>query len=526
MKKITFTFFMSLVFILGHAQAPNIQWEKSLGGSGTDIAYCVRQTSDGGYILVGETNSTDGDVTANNGTTDFWVAKLDANGALQWQKALGGSGDDRGYSVAPTADGGYIVAGASNSTNGDVSGGKGLYDFWVVKLTSTGTITWQKMLGGTGIDEARSVAQTTDGGYVVTGWIRSNNLDVTLNNGGSDYWIVKLDATGAITWQKSLGGTGDDTGNSIQQTADGGYIVAGETISTNGDVTGNNGGTDYWVVKLNSTGTTIDWKKCYGGTGIDKAKSIHQTTDGGYIIAGTAASTNGNITLNNGLENPWIVKVSATGTIEWQKCFGGMFYDAANSIQPTADGGYIFAGNVSSNNADVSGNHGGDDIWVVKLNTTGTLQWQKCLGGTGSDIAFAVQQTTDNGYILAGKSNSAAGDRTSPKGLVDFWAVKLVGVPTNTAGTGLNNLSFEENLLMFPNPSSGQLTIRNAGHPSLAEGFQIQLLNTLGEIVYDSDLQREEISIYLSNRLVRGIYFVTILDSQRNRMLTRKWIME
>ncbi len=280
MKHHLFNWLAALCGLGLHAQAPAIQWEKSLGGPGTDLAYCVRQTSDGGYILVGETNSTGGDITGNNGTTDFWVARLDASGTLVWQKALGGSGDDRGYAVAPTSDGGYIVAGATNSTDGNVTGLKGLYDFWVVKLNSTGTITWQKCFGGNSIDEAKSVEQTSDGGYIVAGWTRSNNLDITVNNGGSDFWVIKLDASGSLTWQKSLGGSGDEVASSVKQTADGGYIVAGETPSTNGDVSGNNGGTDYWVTKLSSAGALV-WQKCYGGSGIDKAKSIAQTSDGG-----------------------------------------------------------------------------------------------------------------------------------------------------------------------------------------------------------------------------------------------------
>lgn len=528
MKKPLLTSLIASACIMVQAQAPAIQWEKTLGGSGTDIASCIRQSADGGYIVVGETTSNDGDVTGTNGANDMWIAKLDAQGGLVWQNALGGSGDDRAAAVATTTDGGYIVAGTSNSNNGDVSGGKGNYDFWVVKLTSTGTVSWQKMLGGTAIDEAKSIEQTADGGYIVTGFIRSNNIDVTVNNGNSDYWVVKLDATGAITWQKSLGGTSDDTGNSVKQTADGGYIVAGETISTNGDVTGNNGGTDYWVVKLTNTGT-ISWQKCYGGTAIDKAKSIYQTSDGGYIIGGTAASTNGNITLNNGLENPWLVKVSATGTIEWQKCYGGTFYDAANSIQQTNDGGYIFAGIASSNSIDVSGNHGSDDIWAVKTNSTGILQWQKCLGGSSSDNGFSVQQTADNGYIIAGKSNSSNGDKSVAKGLQDFWTIKLVGVPTNTNGpnTGINNFTTDENILsVFPNPSSGQITVRANGNSALADGFRVTIVNTLGEVIYTSGLQKEELTIILSDSVTRGIYFMKVVNDKSEAIGTRKLVLE
>lgn len=520
MKHHLFNWLAALCSLGLHAQAPAIQWEKSLGGPGTDLAYCVRQTSDGGYILVGETNSTGGDITGNNGTTDFWVARLDASGTLVWQKALGGSGDDRGYAVAPTSDGGYIVAGATNSTDGNVTGLKGLYDFWVVKLNSTGTITWQKCFGGNSIDEAKSVEQTSDGGYIVAGWTRSNNLDITVNNGGSDFWVIKLDASGSLTWQKSLGGSGDEVASSVKQTADGGYIVAGETPSTNGDVSGNNGGTDYWVTKLSSAGALV-WQKCYGGSGIDKAKSIAQTTDGGYIVAGKAASTNGNITQNFGLENPWIVKISSTGSLEWQKCYGGMYYDDANGIQPTNDGGYIFAGNVSSNNNDVSGNHGSDDMWVVKLNSTGVLQWQKCLGGSTSDIAYGVQQTADNGYVIAGKSNSTNGDRSSSKGLNDYWVVKLVGVPTPTGNpTGITEQQADLGLEVYPNPTTTQLLLR--GTSSLGS---ISLCNLLGQEVLRTASSDGITRIELPATLPRGVYLVTLFDNRGTAMVSRKVIL-
>ena len=173
-----------------------------------------------------------------------------AQPTIEWQKSLGGTGSDGATTIQQTADGGYIVAGASISTDGDVTGNHGGNDYWVVKLNSTGTITWQKCLGGTGDDFASSIQQTIDGGYIVAGYSESTNGDVTGNHGGQDYWVIKLDSTGSITWQKSLGGTSQDYAYAIQQTADGGYIVAGYTTSTDGDVTGNHGDYDYWVVKL------------------------------------------------------------------------------------------------------------------------------------------------------------------------------------------------------------------------------------------------------------------------------------
>ena len=525
MKKNLLLAFLVPAFLTVFSQAPAIQWAKNFGGTVTDKANSIQQTSDGGYIVAGETTSSNGDVTVNNGSTDYWVVKIDANGALQWQKSLGGLADDRANAVTQTTDGGYVVVGTTNSTNGDVTGNQGLYDFWVVKLTSTGSIAWQKCLGGTSIEEARAVQQTTDGGLIIVGDARSNNFDLTQNNGGQDFWAVKTNSLGTVVWQTSLGGIGNDIPYSVYQTSDGGYVLAGQTNSIGGDVTGNNGGIDYWVVKLSSTGA-LSWQKCYGGSSDDKASSIKQTSDGGYIIAGTAASTNGNITLNNGLENPWVVKTFSTGTIQWQKCFGGTFYDAANSIQQTIDGGFIFAGVVSSNSIDVSGNHGGNDIWVTKLSTTGTLAWQKCLGGTGSDIGTAVQQTTDNGYVVCGRSNSTNGDITTNKGLEDFWVVKLSGTQTGTSTAVYENSVNLANIQVYPNPSQGIISIK-ADNPKLTEsGYSIKITNTLGKSVYESTLPKQESIIQLSEILAKGIYFVQLTDSQNRITGIQKIILE
>jgi hypothetical protein len=227
-----------------------IQWQKCLGGSGWDVATSIQQTSDGGFIVAGRTNSNDGDVTGNHGNDDFWVVKLSATGEIQWQKSLGGSNDDWATSIQQTSDGGFIVAGSTDSNDGDVTGNHGNDDFWVAKLSSTGAIQWQKSLGGSGDELAESTQQTSDGGFIVTGWTTSNDGDVTGNHGGKDFWVVKLSSTGAIQWQKSLGGSGTDVAESIQQTSDGGFIVAGYTASNDGDVTGNHGYDDFWVVKL------------------------------------------------------------------------------------------------------------------------------------------------------------------------------------------------------------------------------------------------------------------------------------
>jgi hypothetical protein len=401
-----------------------IEWSKSLGGSRIDFIRSIQQTNDGGYIAVGDSNSNDGDVAKNNGNSDVWVLKIDGKGEISWIKSMGGSLNDYAYSIQQTNEGGYIMAGYSYSNNGDVSGNHGGCDAWVVKLNSSGSISWRKCLGGSGDDYAYSIQQTSEGGYIVAGSSFSNSGVVTGNHGGGDAWIVKLNDSGSISWNKSLGGSGDDYAKGIQQTSDGGYIVSNTSYSNSGDVTGNHGKYDVWIVKLNDSGV-ISWSKCLGGSGSDYANGIQKTSDGGYFIVGYSDSLDGDVSGNHGLHDGWIVKLNDSGSISWSKSLGGSGDDYANGIQKTSEGGYIIAGNSSSNDGDVAGSHGLDDGWVVKLDSSGAISWTKCLGGNDNDIAFCIQQTSDGGYIAAGNSYSNNGDITGNHGDSDGYIIKL-----------------------------------------------------------------------------------------------------
>jgi len=357
-----------------------ITWAKTYGGGYADYATSIQQTSDGGYIVAGYTSSF------GARWYDFWVLKLDASGDVVWQKTYGGNDDDWANSIQQTSDSGYIVAG------GTWSFGAGNYDFWVLKLDASGDVVWEKTYGGGDWDDATSIQQTSDGGYIVAG--------VTSSFGaGGDAWVLKLDASGDVVWQKTYGGGYHDWANSIQQTSDGGYIVAGGTSSFGA------GYDDVWVLKLNASGDVV-WEKTYGGGDNDFARSIQQTSDSGYIVAG------GTWSFGAGLTDFWVLKLDASGDVVWQKTYGGGGEDEARSIQQTSDGGYIVAGRTSSFGAGLW------DFWVLKLDASGQVLWQKTYGGGSNDEAYSIQQTSDGGYIVAGltKSFGAGGS---------VWVLKL-----------------------------------------------------------------------------------------------------
>ncbi len=484
------------------AQVPTIQWQKAMGGSGDDYGYHCEQTSDGGYITCGISTNANGDITENNGMTDFWVVKLDPAGFIQWSKSYGSPGTDVAYSIKQTADNGYILTGFADTLGGDITVNYGSQDIWILKLDAAGTLLWQKSYGGSSSENASDIEQTTDLGYIVAGTTYSNDIDVSGNHGNSDFWIFKLDAVGTILWQKCFGGTANDKAKSIQQTTDGGYIVAGQTDSNNGNVSGNHGGIDYWVVKLDVSGN-IQWKRCVGGSDHEVATSIVQTNDGGYAVAGHSRSNDGDATDNYGANDYWIVKLSTTGAVQWEKNCGGTGDDICFSLDLTIDEGFILSGYTASTNIDITGALGDYDYWLVKIDSSGSLQWQKILGGSSGDQGQCVRQTSDGGYILTGCSLSTDGDVTGVHALsVDAWLVKLA--PYVAIEEEENNLSIN----IFPNPSNGNFNISG-----LQGENEIEIYNCIGELIYKTKT-KNNIEFVSLNELAKGIYFCRVANEK------------
>ncbi len=362
-------FFEAPITSADNSSAPKMEWEKTFGGSSSDFANSVGQTTDGGYIMVGATDSY------GAGSRDVYLIKTDASGNEEWEKTFGGSGWDFAYSVEQTTDGGYIMAGTTGSY------GAGSYDVYLIKTDASGNKEWEKTFGGSGWDNAYSVEQTTDGGYIMAGTTDSYGA------GWEDVYLIKADASGNEEWEKTFGGSSWDNAYSVEQTTDGGYIMAGNTGSYGA------GSYDVYLIKTDASGNK-EWAKTFGGSGWDDAYSVEQTTDGGYIMAGTTGS------YGAGLEDVYLVKADASGDKEWEKTFGGSSSDFAYSVEQTTDGGYIMAGTTGSYGA------GSYDVYLIKTDASGNKEWEKTFGGSSSDFAYSVGQTTDGGYIMAGTTDS------------------------------------------------------------------------------------------------------------------------
>lgn len=489
---------------------PIIQWQKCLGGSGTEQAYSIKQTNDDGYIVAGSCSSRNGDVIVNHGDLDAWLIRLDHNGSILWQKALGGWQEDRAFSVQGTLDGGYIIAGRSKSDDGDLNENHGEFDAWIVKLRNNGEIQWQSSIGGSLNDMAYAIQQTSDGGYILAGNTESNDKDVQGNQGKNDFWIVKLNKDGIIEWQKLLGGSLDDYARSLLETEDLGYIIVGSTESNDGDVKKNQGGSDSWIVKLDISGK-IEWQKTIGGPEYDRINKVDYTSDKCIILTGGSSSKSGDVIGNRGNTDIWTVKLNSAGNILWQKSLGGPRYENSYSISQTLDNGFIISGVNSSDGGDVFGNHGGNDSWIVKIDSFGMFEWQKSLGGTEFEETSEIEQCKDGGYILAGSSSSFNGDVKGNHGSMDAWIVKL---NWNSETNNKNNILKEVNI--YPNPARDLIAIQYKNIPSHS---RVDLVNELGVVVASKkiidNLGKMEIDLS-KNNIVSGIYELRIVSVERN----------
>ena len=386
MRKELILVFVVAVFFTGPRVSEADQWAKAYGGSGPDWMSSVQETSDGGSIVAGYTESF-----GRPGASNMWVIKLAADDSISWERTYSGVPYDWASSIKETADGGYIIAGYTECFGAQEG------DVWVIKVDNSGDVLWERRYGGEFSDEATCVQQTDDDedgqqddGYIVGGRTKSFGSSV------SDMWVIKLTGVGDITWENRYGETDFDIARSIEQTSDGGYIIAGDTWHAASGTTVNS---DMAVVKLNADGS-IQWQKAYGDIDSDTACCVQETPDGGYILVGDTRSF-------TSISDIWVLKLTSTGAITWQKTYGGN-WSYASALDQTSDGGYIVAGITHDFGAGFS------DILLLKLDSAGAITWQNVYGGSGFEWGHAVEETTLGEYLVAGRTQSfgAGGDDT------------------------------------------------------------------------------------------------------------------
>jgi hypothetical protein len=351
-----------------------ILWKKCIGGTGSDYSDNIITTTDGGYVIVASTSSNDGDVPANHGGIDVWIVKLDASGTIVWSKTFGGSGDDLNdlhrNAIVETNDGGFLFAGYTNSNDGNIAGtNHGSNDAWALKLSGAGDLIWQKTYGGTLSENGNSIIKTAGGNYMICGNTGSTDGDLAglPNHGGVDCWLFEINDNGDLLWQKTYGGSQNDNWNAIRQASDGGYILSGTSLSNDGDVSGNSRYADAWVVKLYANGN-IAWQKFFGGADVDNATVRDIDATGKILLTGYTSSKNGDITgYKGGSQDFWVLQLDGNGIKINSIVLGGRLEDHSEDAIINPDGSYMAIGRTSSNDGDVSGNHGGFDVWMVRF---------------------------------------------------------------------------------------------------------------------------------------------------------------
>ena len=445
MNKSIFTLFIPILLLLSilsctdenGTENESIQGEidfvKTLGGTKNETAQSVIKTLDGGYVIAGFTQSNDDDITDKlNESYDYWVVKFDTNHELQWSKTYGGINDDRGQSIVQTVDGGFFITGISKSNDGDITTNYGSNDYWVAKLDVNGTIVWEKSFGFPGTDQAFSAIQTSDAGYLIIGTLDVSSSSQQGNDrssflkkhAGGDYWAVKLDSNGTKQWRRFFGGSSTDTAYDVIETDDNGYLIVGLSDSKDVDITSNKGAYDFWVVKVDSNGTLV-WEKSYGGSETDQAYGIAKSSNGNFIITGDSRSNNIDVNSNYGSSDIWTIMINPLGEIIWKKNYGGSSFDTSKAVISSRNGGYYIVGNSRSADNDVSSNKGNNDVWVLKVDDSGNIEWKKSIGGTEIDLGIDIAELDDGSVVIVGESWSSDNDIPENKGFSDLLIIKL-----------------------------------------------------------------------------------------------------
>lgn len=353
----------------------NVLWNRTYGTSEDELAHHVSATDDGGFIVAGYSRGDNCGSGSNGGFHDYWLAKFNAAGNPEWCQNFGFGGSDQAFDVFQTSDGGYFASGyfdvsASNGQgNDDRSPGgtrHGVGEYWAIKMDANGEFFWRRYFGGTNNDRSYDALETPEGDFILAGASESDDFDITDSKGSYDLWAVKVSADGDKMWTKSYGGSEIDIGYAICPIGDGSYFFAGDSRSSDKDVTNSYGNADMWVVKIGSNGNRIS-QKSYGGSQFDSARKIKQLSDGNFMIIGSTRSSDNDVSINKGLNDAWLVIIDRNQQLLYEKTIGGSSLDFAEDAIQAADGSIIIVGNTESSDGDITSNKGVKDFLIVKI---------------------------------------------------------------------------------------------------------------------------------------------------------------
>ncbi len=516
------------------AQVPEIIWQQCYGTADLDYAFGIAPTENG-YMLAVEVQSGEG-LTNYHGSYDIWIVNIDSNGTLLWEKCVGGSGYDSPQKIISIGNNEFYVFGMTGSTDGDVqSYNQGNGDLWVVKINGEGVLLWEKCYGSWGTDEPRDMILTADGGFAMLARISTSGGDISNYYGSYDNWIVKCDSLGNIEWEITLGNNGLDNGISMMINSAGNIMMLGAAQLHGGLVECYPDGewADVWIVELDLQGNILA-QHCYGGSHYDLGYNLIEL-DNGYVFVASASSNDGDV---SGLHGPpggppggsndiWVVRLNEQMEIIWQKCLGGYDLDSPTYITQTADGGFIVFGTTKSNDGDVSGNHSHSgthtDIWVVKLDESGDIEWQRCYGGVSSQRLknpHTILKKSDYNYVIAA---STKGSPTYDVQCGTFegynaWIFEIalpdtVGLITATASAN--------EIKVYPNPVDNYLVFENNAAQS-ANNYQIQIMNVFGQVGSTLEMNNSK-TVLDTQDFAAGVYFYRITN-QTETLQSGKWV--
>ena len=500
MKKLHLFLFIVLYVSVSFSQTGSIIWAKNFGGSGNDTWPSVLQDNDSNIVSVTWSNSNNGYVNTNYGNYDILCIKTNRNGDTIFSKNFGSYADDSPKKIINATDGGYLIAANTNDSN-KVKGG---YDIWLIKIDTNGDTLWTKTYGGSNDDFVYNINKTNDNNYILSIGSKSNDGDFNTNNGGYDAWFVKINTSGNIIWKKHYGGSLNDISHSLTNTSDG-YIFNVKSKSSDGDFNINYGESDITLIKFDIQ-DSIQWTKHIGGSNYDNIIKIIEL-ENNYYLFGNTYSNDSDITNNHGAWDFLVIKLNNAGNILWQKCYGGSLNDVSRSAI-LVNNTFFIAGGSKSSDGDVANNKGENDIWILNIDTAGTILWQKNYGGTYDEEATKIIETLDGNLLFSAYTESYNDDISGNLGSSDLWLVKL----STSTTTNITDLK-PTGVSIYPNPTSGIFNISSSDKID-----NIQIFNSLGAKIIETKNTQINISNYN-----KGVYVIKI--KTKNTLITKKLIL-